>query len=467
MVGGRQQVRNVWPILGVIMLAGLLLRLLAAQGGLWLDEAWSAQHALEVGTPLGVFVGINHDNNHHLNSLWMLLAGADSSPVWIRALSIATSTATIAVGATIAASRGRVAMIVTAWFLALSPMLVTLGSEARGYAPMLLAFAAAILVVDRWLAEPRNLQQRVRIALLFAIGLLCQLTMVFGICALVGWAAWLLWRRHGLRAASGLAIRFFAPALLIALAIAGGVLGAAYASGTGFRFGSYTPFALTDYLSAIAQMLGFTFGFRWVDVWPIALALCALVAGTRTAGSRAPLYWFAIIGFPVTLALLKAGNVGYPRYYVVAAIALLLFAGDTISYLATRPGWRRWLAGVALLAFTAGALAQNVALIREQRGDPDRAIAAMKAQRPQGAYVLIPNARGTALVEMTARRSGYPLRIGVDDCGTLADFVFLDRYRREPIQPSIMACGHSYQAVVSADSHGLSGTPWTLYRVAR
>jgi len=122
----------------IIALAGLIVRIAAASGALWLDEAWSAVLAGDVRTPLGVFVQINHDNNHHLNSLWLQWVGIGAPPLVARGLSIATSTLGIVVAGLIGARRGPLVGIITALLFALSPVLVSLGSEARGYAPMML-----------------------------------------------------------------------------------------------------------------------------------------------------------------------------------------------------------------------------------------------------------------------------------------------------------------------------------------
>src|SRR5690349_4887510 len=100
MQGGRAD-RRYWWLLGAIVLLGLALRIAGAQGALWLDEAWSAKQAHDAGTPIAVFLNINHDNNHHLNSLWLLLVGFDAPPPLARALSIATGTAAILVAAAI------------------------------------------------------------------------------------------------------------------------------------------------------------------------------------------------------------------------------------------------------------------------------------------------------------------------------------------------------------------------------
>ena len=55
-----------WGVVCALALAGLALRIAAAHGGLWTDEAWSVIYAAQARDALGVFLRINHDNNHHL-----------------------------------------------------------------------------------------------------------------------------------------------------------------------------------------------------------------------------------------------------------------------------------------------------------------------------------------------------------------------------------------------------------------
>ena len=93
--------RGAYGAIGLAMLVGLALRLATARGGLWLDEAWSAYFVKQAATPLGVLWQINHDNNHFLNSWWMLLVGPYAPPMLVRALSIATGVASIGVAAAI------------------------------------------------------------------------------------------------------------------------------------------------------------------------------------------------------------------------------------------------------------------------------------------------------------------------------------------------------------------------------
>jgi hypothetical protein len=202
---------TIWIV--IVALVGLVLRVSAADGALWLDEAWSATLAHDAATPLGVFVQINHDNNHHLNSLWLQTVGLGAPPIVARALSIAAGTLAIVMAGLIGLRRGPIAGLATAFLFALSPVLVTLGSEARGYAPMVLMVLVSAWYIDRYLADEESADRPVTLAVCFFVGALFQLTMVFAACALIGWPFVTLWRRHGFKRAALATARLLGPAL--------------------------------------------------------------------------------------------------------------------------------------------------------------------------------------------------------------------------------------------------------------
>src|SRR3954465_8111902 len=127
-----------WEAVGAIALAGCALRIAAAHGGLWTDEAWSVVYAAQARDPLGVFLRINHDNNHHLYSLWLQAIGVDASPLLARLPAIVAGTLCIPAAALVVARRSAPAGIVAALLFAVSPTMVNFGSEARGYSLMLL-----------------------------------------------------------------------------------------------------------------------------------------------------------------------------------------------------------------------------------------------------------------------------------------------------------------------------------------
>jgi hypothetical protein len=136
-----------WPVIALLTLVGLALRMAAARGGMWTDEAWSVVFAAQARDPLGIFLRINHDNNHHLNSLWLQAIGMHASSMLARAPAILAGTLTIPAAALLFARRSSAGAIAAAALFAISPIMVTYGSEARGYASMILATIIMIWLV--------------------------------------------------------------------------------------------------------------------------------------------------------------------------------------------------------------------------------------------------------------------------------------------------------------------------------
>jgi len=84
-----------WIAAALILVVGIGLRLIGTHDDLWLDEIWTL-HLLEPVTSVGQIIwGINHDNNHFLNSIYLYLVGPDASPVVQRALSVVLGTAAV------------------------------------------------------------------------------------------------------------------------------------------------------------------------------------------------------------------------------------------------------------------------------------------------------------------------------------------------------------------------------------
>lgn len=425
-------------------LTALGVRIAAAGGAPWLDEAWSAVFARDAGSAIGV-LGIGHDNNHILNTLWLRAVGWPASPLAMRALSIASGAAAVPVAALIAARRGALAAALAAWLFALSPMLVTYGAEARGYAAMLLALLIAILLIDRALEGKTARSPALMIAVALGIGALAQLTIVFAMPALVGWV---LWAKRGDRPLIGTAA-LLGPAVMIVAAVAAGTL-----SG-GMQIGSYQPFEVALWYDALGEAIRYTLALGWLSkLWlPLiaAAAIFALVIA-RATDHRAALTLLGVLAFPIAVAVLGIGNSGHPRYYLVAAVLLLIAVAQAPRAVALP------LAVVAL----AGSLLGDLELIRNRRGDPGAAIAAMVRLAPRGATVAAEQDRDTAVIELAAAQARYPLRLVEAPCPA-ADFLYVARDGAAPFPVRPVRCGFAYRPVASARTTGLSGSHWQLY----
>lgn len=453
-------------LLAGITLLGLILRLWSARGGLWVDEAWSAVMVERARTPLGIFTTINHDNNHHLNSLWMWLVGYGAPPLALRTLSIATGTAMILVAAAIGAQRSACHALVAAALFAVSPIMVDYGSEARGYMPMLLALMTMIWLVLRWLSAADDERvPRWRLALLATLGLLSQLTMLFGICAIALWVAVALRVRHGGDRGARLTIHLLLPTIVATAAVFALVLGAASASPTGMQVGDYVAFSPSTMGQALVVMVAASIGGLAAPTWiagvaTIALAV-ALVLVIRRRDPAAIFYLAAIIGLPLGLAVLRVGNTGMPRYFLLSSLALVLLLAGLLADGLRKTHAIRYVSAILLAAIMLASIRDDLSQAALFRGDTGAAITAMAAISPTGASVLVDHIRPIATLRVTAADRGYPLKITRNCPGPT--FLHVDLDNDAAASSAIVRCGMRYRLAVVRRRAILSGVDWALY----
>ncbi len=460
--------RRAYAAIGLAMLLGLHLRLQVAQGSLWLDEAWSAQFVAQAGDAIGVVWRINHDNNHFLNSWWMLLVGPYAPPMLVRALSIATGVASVAVAGAIGLRRSVAIGIASALLFAVSPILVAYGAEARGYGPMILVMLVSILAIDRWLDDGRPAPVWT-LGALTLVGMLAQFTYIFAVAAFAGWIVFTLGRRMSVDAAVQSTIRTLAPSIgAIALVIAV-VVAAASASTTGFQAGGYPGFTAAGFGFALSEAVVYTFGLSlgapFVTIAAALVGIVATILMAPGASGRRFLYVFGLVAFPAILAvaLSRIGNAGFARYYLVACTVLLLLAGACIGTAIERGGWRRVVAIAVLAVIAAASLVRDRALAETLRGDPGRALSIVRAAMPAGGSIGFDTIRHTAVLAAAARTAGYPLEI-VRHCPA-APFVFIDLEDRAIPPATLDRCDRSYARVAIGRYAAMSGFDWALYAV--
>lgn len=452
--------------LAMLTLLALGLRIAAAQGGLWMDEAWSAEFAREAGTPAGVFFAINHDNNHFLNTLWLQATGWGAPPPLSRALSIASGTLAVPLGGWIALRWSWSAALATAALLAVSPILLVYGAEARGYAPMLLALLALVALVDRWLAGRPLPATPALIGLATGIGMLAHLTMLFGLAVVSAWAAATSVRRTtAIRALLdtvelmrwGIAAAGVVVALVVIVAVGNG----------GYRIGSVWPFTARGFVDGVGAMFGYAFGWpaapSAVLIGAAALATAASAWAAPALRERAPLYLLAIVLLPAAVGLLRLGNSGFPRYFLVSAVVALLFAGDLFGVAWRWGGGFRALGSAALAATCLASAAVDARLIADRRGDPGEAVAAMRAKAPRRATAMTAQSRSAPVLASAAASAGYELTIVADACPP-APFLYVDEDGWASMPERLVRCGLGYRRVAGRSFTGLSGLTWSLYR---
>jgi hypothetical protein len=372
-------------ICAALVVAGAVLRVLAAQGELWLDELWSFRLVHTLTEPTGIFTRLHHDNNHHLNSLYLWFV--TESPVWIRYRLhvVAAGIVTLVLAAVLARREGgRAQAFGVTLLLSGSFLMVLYGSEARGYAlAVCFAFSAALLAA-RFLRSGRYLWAA-SYSIVVVFGILSHLTFLHALLGLMTWTAWRAVRQNG-RAG---AFRAFAALHVIPLA----ALVVLYWLDLRHTVAGGGPVHGT--LTVIARALSLCVGGPEGGPWLVPAASVAAIAGVlsialvRRSGSDLWILIAVTAGVAPALTLLTLDTtLLFERYFLVAAAFLTFSFG--------------WLLAAAMQRSHLVALALALAFVL-----PNAMRIARLIDLGRGAYL-------PALQHMTARATQHPVTVGSD-----------------------------------------------------
>jgi hypothetical protein len=303
------------------VVAGALARAACLSAEFWLDEIWSLEFARAAKTPFDVLFATKHDNNHHLNTLFLYFCPDGVWWGWYRLHSLLAGTASIAVAAKVARRWGRTEAVVAAWLVAGCSWLILASAEARGYA---LCVLFALIAFDA-LWGYLDTRSPWSLAVYWAatvLGFLSHLTFVY---ATMGFVVWSLRRFARERSSPGSEVR----QLLLTHGPPGLLVVAFYVVAVrGMEKGGGPPASTFEVLgSLIGHALGGPAGWwslPWVlvamilfvrgawqlwregsDLWVFFLTTCVLAPGLYLVFR--PLYLFERYFFvPLTFFLLLA-----------------------------------------------------------------------------------------------------------------------------------------------------------------
>ncbi len=343
-------------LLGVIVVIAAVLRVLAAGGGLWLDEIWSLNNiALARTLPDAADWGalFFHDNTHALNTLYLAMIGPDASALAYRGLAIVSGTASVAVAAAIGWRRSSLEGLTAAAMVAASYPLVHYSGEARGYAPMMLAAVASFALLETVLKAPSPADSKARAGAFVAVtllGMASHLTFLFVLAGLGLWAAAVLFQRRQpmVRTLAQLSLLFGLQA--IAVTLYGAVAWNNFVIGGG---------AFVPALDAVGELAELTFGIdpaaRGSAAVAVALGLGVTVWWLRRGGETVWVF-FAVVVLAIPLGFVFADPATgmAPRYFIALAPFALIAAAHGISALLIGNRWTRAVAGGLLAVFFIG-----------------------------------------------------------------------------------------------------------------
>lgn len=457
--------RPAATFLMVLLGAGLMAA--CSTGTLWFDEILSLQWARSAKNPWQLLELYRHDNNHPLNSLWLMAVGEGQPPWAYRLLPAASGIASLALIHRIARRLSpRFAWIPLA-LSATSFPLVLYSSEARGYAPAIACLLGAYAAIT---GTGRTIWRAPLFWLLCTAAVLAHGTAL-AILAAMGTASLLrgiLEKQAPAAILGNLALWFAAPFLaatahwhffLREMAIAGGP--------------EYTVPAV------LAQFFGYAFGIPGAGSLPATAAWAglALLAAAIAFGKfpDPPTRWFfagATAVFPALSLLAADTTYLYFRYFLVCLPFVYLLAAPVAERVS---GFGRAASIPALALLAASILGQAPrlwALAAQGRGSYLAALESI-ASDPDPVKTIVSNNDmqvGFVLGHYRARLPALePLRFTPTSKAAETSPHWILYATQEdppaPPQPTIELHGKIYQNVSFHRSAPVSGAHWAVYKI--
>jgi hypothetical protein len=457
-----------------ILLVALVLRILGARGELWLDELWSLYLIDEIRARHDLLWGLAVDNNHYLNTAYLYLVGADAPVMVQRALSILLGMATVAAAGIAMRRSGRPAILCAMTLFAVLYPFVNYGSEARGYAGLILFSLLAILLAEALPDQPRL---GLRLGVVNALGVLFQPVMLGGIATLMLWTAWISLPATGrilsrLHAAERSVRRAFSWTTRLLIPILAVVAFAVIHSG-GYRINGTTPFTVNGFVDGYGDLLKLLLGLPEavpslfvLAVPPVALLLAAFRFPKQDR--RFSLYVAFVLILPLAMLFARLPNIEIPRYYLAPGTAFILLLADLFAS-AWRAGtaWR----AAALCLFAAVILGNAVELSRFIEDGRDQSAAVVREIASAGPTTVASDqdVRNQPIIEYFARRFHLPVTyIGqAERCREKPQWIVSSGgsdFRAGMIAVEEAGCRLVYRKQAYYPQWGLSGLSWTLYR---
>jgi hypothetical protein len=453
-------------VVAALTVLGFLLRLFAARGDLWLDEIWSIQNLEHVSNVGGIFWGISQDNNHLLNSLWLWIVGPDAPPIVIRLESIVLGTLTIPMAAKLCARNGSIAALAAAALVAGSALFVHYGSEARGYAGLLLMIFVAAESLEKYLEDPSDQRSRFAFGLAVAFGALFHLTMLMAAFTLVVATLVRIYSRAPRRLAFA-AIDLAIPAILGAVPAVGFLI-AGVLNTHKIQLGVQVPFTFARLTHGLATLYEALFALPYdLPLWlaaGVAIVITCL-AVFFLAPARRILPVACLLLPPVLASLVGLPNVHIARFHLIAAVGLVvLFAEVMEEFGDLRKPALVLSMGVWLALGNGVHVAELLAL---GRGDYERVVAQMESAGPATYGSNMPAEVGRTVRFYDRRSELTPVS---DWCRKPPDwFVLSDDPAGEAAHRSFgpPSCAAHFDFVSVMQPAPLSGLRLALYRRAK
>lgn len=467
--GTRLQSKQLrWALLALLTL-GVGVRVAAVRGDLWLDEIWSIEMAQKAGGPLGVFTALHHDNNHHLNTLALLALG-DLRPSWVyRVMPLVASVLWLVWIVLAVGKRSRLEAVLVLALLSSSYFFILQGTEARGYAPLLLFLSLAWTCLELKM-QGRPGPWRLLFGIFSVLGLLSHFSFVFFLSGAVVWVVY-----AGVTPDHRPAVPRMSTIGLFGLPTAAGLL-LYWVDGRHVRVGGAPLMSVAEGVGqAAALALGLPAQSYFLVVAPLILTVVAWVelARRRDEGdSEWILFALSIFIAPaLALVVIRPPFVAARYFLIPVFLALFLLAGRLRRAWQQGGSVRKATVAAVLIVIVAGNLVQLSRFLTGLRGHYGEAverIAVEAAGRPTSVGSDHDHRNATVL-QFYARRDQPDLEMEYVEVGdwerVQPEWLLLHSFDEGLYgNPLLTTPAGSYRLVETFRHYGLSGWDWFLYR---
>lgn len=436
---------------------------------LWLDEIWTLGLLMSVTGPWDILMGLHHENNHFLNTLYIFAVG-DGAPGWAyRALSFGSGCLALWAAGMIGLRHGTMNALASIYLCALSYPLIHYSSEARGYAP---AFSMALICfycMEEW-SQRKSTGAIVFYQVAAILGLLSHPTFVYFLASAIVWAMYRECRQgrtgwESIRSAvrmNGLPVGMliFLYVLLLRHMVSGG------ASQT-----SWPDMVLGAYSLAIGAP-----AHGPAAAVAVLIALAFFLSGIRLLKKQDPglrvFYILMIVGSPLIVFLLIRPEYYFIRYLLISVPFFLLLVSRVLSHCYASGGFGKWGYVIFIILFSAGNIIHLVDFLKFGRGRYLDALEFILRRSPAETITVSGDHdfRIGAVLAYYTRQISHGGRIAYF---TQADYPkegpqwFISHHTEKDLSPPGLlrtdAYHHVYHLRKEFRSAGLSGMSWFVY----
>jgi hypothetical protein len=370
-----------------VALFGLLLRVAATGGELWLDEVWSLIKVSTLSNPVEIFTTVKHDNNHLLNSLWMWVSGPARSPRIYRAPSLLFSALLLALLLRRSVKEEPRVSAIWLTFVSFSYPIILYGTEARGYALTVFCAVLAFLSMLRITTVPSDWRAIIAFAIAGIVGSLSHAIYALFLAPAVVWLIWQL--RSSILKPHARAILWggIAPPLLVACGL----------TVTFYRDMEIGGAPLLPYLEVAASTISVSFGGETlssvdpaVTGWNLFLGfaviiMCGseLIAWLRSGSPLALLVALIVVTPWIAVTILQPHFI-LARYFIIQVVFAYLLAARFLDRLIRQGRFGAVVASLLLGAFIVGNTSHTLTLARSGRSHFVAIFDALATQDAQG-----------------------------------------------------------------------------------